>query len=167
MEGFSPDFALANVLGFACLAVYYCSFHFSSQVQDLYRYSLLPRSKHGCLAASPADCWLRRKRYGTSSGVRSNDVAFAVHALVLTSLTLGQYVYYGNLLGDVSWICLAAVSAAASGALLWGLCALTYAPGSVLALLYALSAVKLAVTASKYAPQVRAGLHLTSSRLAC
>ena len=71
--GLSPDFCVLNVIGFACYAAYTASFYWSSTVQELYK-----------------------ERYGPDKEitVQSNDVAFAIHAFVLSSLTVCQIVYY-------------------------------------------------------------------------
>lgn len=73
--GLSPDFCVLNVLGFACYAAYNASFFWSTTIQDLYR-----------------------KRHGPDAEitVQSNDVAFALHALILSSITVLQIVYYGG-----------------------------------------------------------------------
>jgi hypothetical protein len=73
--GLSPDFCVLNVLGFACYAAYNTSFFWSKTIQDLYR-----------------------KRHGPDAEitVQSNDVAFALHALILSSVTVFQIVYYGG-----------------------------------------------------------------------
>jgi uncharacterized protein with PQ loop repeat len=73
--GLSPDFCVLNVLGFACYATYNVSFFWSPTIQELYR-----------------------KRYGPNAEitVQSNDVAFALHALILSSITVLQVLYYGG-----------------------------------------------------------------------
>eukprot|EP00531_Pseudo-nitzschia_arenysensis_P012806 CAMPEP_0116140248 /NCGR_PEP_ID=MMETSP0329-20121206/13739_1 /TAXON_ID=697910 /ORGANISM="Pseudo-nitzschia arenysensis, Strain B593" /LENGTH=387 /DNA_ID=CAMNT_0003635335 /DNA_START=24 /DNA_END=1187 /DNA_ORIENTATION=+ len=71
--GLSPDFCVLNVIGFACYTAYTASFYWSSTIQELYK-----------------------ERYGPDKEitVQSNDVAFAIHALVLSSLTVSQILYY-------------------------------------------------------------------------
>lgn len=73
--GLSPDFCVLNVLGFSCYAAYNASFFWSKTIQDLYR-----------------------KRHGEDAEitVQSNDVAFALHALILSSVTVLQIAYYGG-----------------------------------------------------------------------
>lgn len=75
MEGLSPDFVVLNVIGFACYAAYNSSFFWSTTIQEDYK-----------------------KRYGPDAEitVQSNDVAFAIHALVLSFVTFCQIVYYNN-----------------------------------------------------------------------
>ena len=71
--GLSPDFVVLNVIGFACYTAYNASLYWSSSIQQLYK-----------------------ERYGPDAEimVQSNDVAFAIHALVLSVLTLCQILYY-------------------------------------------------------------------------
>jgi cystinosin len=74
-EGLSPDFCVLNVLGFACYTAYNVSFFWSRTIQELYR------KRHG------ADAEIT---------VQSNDVAFAIHALILSSATVLQILYFGG-----------------------------------------------------------------------
>jgi len=73
-DGLSADFCVLNVLGFGCYTAYNASFFWSSTIRQYYK-----------------------KRYGPNAEitVQSNDVAFAMHALVLSSITLCQIAYYG------------------------------------------------------------------------
>ena len=71
--GLSPDFVVLNVIGFGCYTAYNASFFWSSSIRHLYR-----------------------EKYGPDAEitVQSNDVAFAIHALVLSVLTLLQILWY-------------------------------------------------------------------------
>ena len=71
--GLSPDFCVLNVIGFACYAAYNASFYWSPSIRELYK-----------------------ERFGPDAEitVQSNDVAFAIHALGLSLLTVFQIVYY-------------------------------------------------------------------------
>jgi cystinosin len=73
--GLSPDFCVLNVIGFACYATYNVAFFYSKTIQDLYK-----------------------KRHGEDAEitVQSNDVAFALHAFILSSVTVLQIMYYGG-----------------------------------------------------------------------
>lgn len=73
--GLSVDFCVLNVIGFACYTAYSASLYWSPTIQELYK-----------------------ERYGPDAEitVQSNDVAFAIHALVLSLLTLCQIVYYNS-----------------------------------------------------------------------
>jgi cystinosin len=140
--GLSPDFCVLNVLGFACYTAYNVSFFWSVTIREEYR-----------------------KRHGRDAEitVQSNDVAFAMHALILSSVTVLQIMYYGNgmqslrmskpiLLVFVGILCLCAVHAGlvvffggnqdSNGTFNW----LNY--------LYMLSFVKIGISLIKYIPQV-------------
>jgi cystinosin len=73
--GLSPDFCVLNVIGFSCYATYNVTFFYSKTVQELYR-----------------------KRHGEDAEitVQANDVAFALHALTLSLITVIQIIYYGG-----------------------------------------------------------------------
>ncbi|KAG7369656.1 lysosomal cystine family transporter [Nitzschia inconspicua] len=73
--GLSPDFCVLNLLGFACYSAYNASFFWSPTIQEMYRIRHGPDAK---------------------ITVQSNDVAFAIHALILSSVTVLQIVYYGG-----------------------------------------------------------------------
>ena len=93
---------------------------------------------------------------GADSDVRSNDVFFALHALVMTLVVAAQAAAYGTGGQTLSVTAAAALGGAVTGiavyARLWeaGSCGCV----SALALLNALAAVKVGTTAVKYAPQV-------------
>lgn len=72
VEGLSIDFVSLNVVGFASYAFYATNFFFNEEVREEYR----------------------RRNNGNDSSVQPNDVAFAVHALVLTVITFFQTLYY-------------------------------------------------------------------------
>lgn len=72
VQGLSLDFIFLNVLGFLCYSVFNLAFYFSTSIQDQYR----------------------DRNDGQDNLVRSNDVFFAVHALVLSTFTLFQTFFY-------------------------------------------------------------------------
>ncbi|KAG8715105.1 hypothetical protein FRC09_016926 [Ceratobasidium sp. 395] len=72
VEGLSIDFVSLNVVGFASYAFYATNFLFNENVREDYR------KRHG----------------GHDNSVQPNDVAFAIHALVLTIIVLLQTFYY-------------------------------------------------------------------------
>uniref|UniRef100_A0A7R9ZN24 Cystinosin n=1 Tax=Craspedostauros australis TaxID=1486917 RepID=A0A7R9ZN24_9STRA len=78
-DGLNLDFCVLNVLGFACYTAYTLAFYCNSTIQLLYR-----------------------ERYDADISVQSNDVAFAAHALLLSSITLGQIVYYNYSCGKAN-----------------------------------------------------------------
>ena len=85
--------------------------------------------------------------------MRSNDVGAALHAAAVTAFTLWQCFRYDTAL-QFSALCSLFVAAVTSLTAVWAVCVVSFAPSSVLALLYTLSYVKLTVTISKYVPQV-------------
>lgn len=54
----------------------------------------------------------RKAHHGSDNSVRANDVLFALHALLLTSLTLGQVAHYENGNQRVSTTCQRVVAVA-------------------------------------------------------
>ncbi|KAE8253750.1 hypothetical protein A4X13_0g3671 [Tilletia indica] len=72
VAGFSLDFAFLNAFGFLCYAVFNLAFFASPIVREQYR------ARHG----------------GQDNIVRFNDVAFAVHAFILTVVTVIQTLIY-------------------------------------------------------------------------
>lgn len=73
--GLSPDFVVLNVIGFNCYTAYNAALYWNPSIQKLFK-----------------------ERYGpdTEITVQSNDVAFSIHALVLSLITLCQILYYNN-----------------------------------------------------------------------
>ncbi|CAE6521149.1 unnamed protein product [Rhizoctonia solani] len=74
VEGLSIDFASLNVVGFASYTIYTTNFFFNEEVREEYR----------------------QRHNGHDNSVQPNDVAFAVHALVLTLVTLFQTFHYSR-----------------------------------------------------------------------
>ena len=73
--GWSPDFAIYNVFGFLYYSVFNLAFFFSQSICNAYK------ERHG----------------GKDNQVKSNDVLFAVHALILSVIGFAQLVYYDGL----------------------------------------------------------------------
>ena len=160
-SGFSTDFGLLNVLGFACYATYTLCLYCSPTVRKMY---------------------IERNGPGSEITVQSNDVAFAVHALLLCLVQAGQVWWYGGFAEDppsrpvVAGLSLVAASVAGFSALL---AALPDADGNDggdrfgngngpggpnwLDLLYLLSCVKVLVSVVKYVPQVLLNRHRRST----
>ena len=72
--GLSTDFCLLNVLGFACYSIYNVAFFWSNEVKEQYK----------------------ERHDGKTNMVQANDVAFAIHALLLSSFTYAQIYYYDS-----------------------------------------------------------------------
>mmetsp|Transcript_13892 Transcript_13892/g.33595 ORF Transcript_13892/g.33595 Transcript_13892/m.33595 type:complete len:366 (-) Transcript_13892:1164-2261(-) len=137
-QGLSPEFCGLNVLGFACYSVYNGAFFWNETIHELYK------ERHG------ADAEI---------SVQSNDVAFAFHALLLSSITLFQIGYYDGVRAMMP-------SKTILGILIALLCVCTFYPWLVvfnigggdhynwLDYLYILSTVKVMISLIKYIPQV-------------
>ena len=130
VRGLSFDFLAYNFTGFLCYTVFNCTLYWSAVVQEEYK----------------------QDTGSTSIGVKANDVAFAVHALVITCFTIFQCFIYER--GDqrisiTAWIILS---------LTWAfmLVTLFLGVGGVLnwyKTLTFLAYVKMWVSLIKYAPQ--------------
>lgn len=77
--GLSPDFTILNVVGFLCYSIYTACLFWVDTVKDQYL-----------------------QRNGEVSTVQSNDVAFAFHALLLSSMTMAQVLYFRTETNNIS-----------------------------------------------------------------
>lgn len=136
-QGLSPEFCGLNVLGFACYSVYNGAFFWNETIHKLYK------ERHG---------------EDAEISVQSNDVAFAFHALLLSSITLFQIGYYDGVRAMMP-------SKTILGIGVTLLCICTFYPWLVifniggpdlnwLNYLYLLSTVKIMISLIKYVPQV-------------
>ena len=153
VEGLSFDYVALNLLGFSCYAAFNCALRWVPEVKTEY-------------AASHHD---------EASAVKTNDVFFALHAVALTAVNMVQIRCYERGGQRFSAACKTAlvlvVAAAAAVATAVALraqgcawlnraLALEFSSAheegtcSALTLLYLLSYVKLAVTLTKYIPQL-------------
>jgi cystinosin len=73
-QGLSVDFASLNVLGFACYTIYNVALYYSPTIRNEYR------ARHIAIMIP----------------VQFNDVLFAGNALLVSSLTMGQIVWYNR-----------------------------------------------------------------------
>ena len=131
--GLSLDFCLLNVFGYACYSIYTCAFLFNKSIREEYR----------------------MRHHGTDPTVEPSDVAFAVHALFLSSAWLLQIGWYNSdrrpshwvsryvvlLLGIVILAALGSVDHKSKNSICW------------LNFCYVLSSVKVMITITKYVPQ--------------
>ena len=125
--GLSPDFAILNAFAFAAYSAYTVSLYASPRVRHQYK-----------------------RHHDHAPEVRFADVLFCLHALLLSSVTVGQIAYYDGF-----------AKQAPSRPARYGLAALVlYVGGTAvvsheaLQILYALSYCKMAVTFCKYLPQL-------------
>ena len=129
--GLSFDFELYNLIGFSCYAIFNCAFFFDAAIQQQY------------MAANE----------GNRNLVRANDVFFALHALLLTLVTIAQCFVYDRGTQKLS----RTASVAASMAAVLTLAASWMAQRatiSTLNWLYWLADMKLATSLVKYVPQM-------------
>jgi cystinosin len=133
--GLSTDFCCLNVTGFACYAAYNLSMYYSTSIHKQYQ------ARHGPDAAVT---------------VQSNDVAFAVHALLLSGITLLQIGYYDGFRSQQkpSKFIMAAIAVILLSITLYPVAMSALGVGNSLDYLYLLSYVKMSVTLIKYMPQV-------------
>lgn len=133
--GLSSDFSVLNVLGFGCYAVYTCFFFFSHEIQEEYQDRFSDQE----------------------NSVQSNDAAFALHALLLSSVQVSQILLYDQSFSWKSlafWTRLFILASAIACMLFGGLVATGYNGFQQIDFLYMLSSIKLAITIIKYIPQV-------------
>jgi len=134
-KGLSQDFAILNFMGWAFYSAYLCAMYFDDRIQALYA----ERFKN------------------ESSTVQSNDVAFAVHAMVLSFIYIVQIVYYGGSsqlrLKPTTWFLVLAMGI--PSAILPVLIRFGILPYSTwLDYFYGLSFFKICCTLTKYSKQV-------------
>jgi cystinosin len=165
-SGLSVDFSILNVVGFGCYSIYVGYFFFSPSIRKQYA------SRFG--GSSDADVDVNEE---IDNGVQSNDVAFAFHAFLLSSLQMWQILYYGNRggsstsltrrsrwstimrggsLGLSLWTCLFLIGCTITS-IIYGFLMLIGFRGwhlQGLDYLYMLSTIKLVITIIKYIPQV-------------
>ena len=133
--GFSVDFAWLNVIGFACYTTYNLSLYYNASIRHQYQ------QRHPESQAIP---------------VQFNDVAFAVHALLLSGITLLQIGYFDGLSQCIPSLRTRFVMGLIGIAmmvsfLLWALWSSHF---SSLDCIYVLSFIKIGITCIKYIPQV-------------
>ncbi|ORY64603.1 PQ loop repeat-domain-containing protein [Leucosporidium creatinivorum] len=132
VSGLSLDFLVLNPLGFACYSTYNLVLLWSPVARHQYA----------------------QRHHGRSPEVRVNDVAFAVHALVLSLITLGQaYVYKRDPGQRVSPYTRLLVAGTLTGIFVATIVSATTAHFEWLDLLYLLSYIKLALSLLKLLPQ--------------
>jgi cystinosin len=133
-QGLSVDFCVLNVLGFWCYSAYTVLLYTSPTMRQEYR----------------------TRQHSDGIPVESNDVAFCVHALILSMITLGQIVWYNGLstLTQLRPEILRLVFGIMVWVLLIGPILVSLGVWHGLDYLYSLSAVKVLISLVKYVPQV-------------
>jgi len=142
-QGLSVDFCCLNVLGYVCYTIYTTNFYFNENVIDAYKDKMSSLSD---------DTTTQRKGEITVTG---NDVAFAIHAIIMASVTLSQVGFYDSFTTRspsrrvfIIFFC------AAAFCLLYILGTWSYqGQVDILGFLYVLGSIKICVTIGKYVPQ--------------
>ncbi|VEU40038.1 unnamed protein product [Pseudo-nitzschia multistriata] len=135
-KGLSNDFAILNLMGWSFYSAYLISMYFDDEIKIMYQ----------------------QRFNNESSTVQSNDVAFSVHAMVLSFIYVVQIIYYGDSwcsfrLKPLTWLLVLAMGF--PSALVPCLIKLGYLPYSTwLDYFYALSFFKICCTLTKYSKQV-------------
>jgi len=151
--GLSSDFTILNVVGFLCYSFYNACLFWVDSVKEQYR-----------------------QRNGEISTVQSNDVAFAFHALLLSSITMAQVLYFRTYSNNFTTNSMNVRERSSSGTNVMTLFSpltkyflllaiLVSVPFAILVyreaynlqfldFLYLLSSIKLTITIIKYIPQV-------------
>jgi cystinosin len=135
-RGLSVDFCALNVLGFACYTAYTVSFFFAPEIEREYK---------------------ERNGNNANITVQTNDVAFCIHALVLSSISLIQI----GVFGGAEALQLSKTTQYIMGGILFvaffylGLVLIDLIPKfNWLNYLYFLSYIKIVISIIKYVPQV-------------
>jgi cystinosin len=151
-QGLSVDFASLNVLGFSCYTIYNVALYYSPSIRAEYR------ARHNSTTTTTIII-----------PVQFNDVLFAGHALLVSSLTMGQILWYnrqrpqfqrpqsimviGLLAATLAFlvgypmVLVAAAGAQTSSVVVTGVL-------SPLDYVYVLSYIKMTITLVKYTPQL-------------
>lgn len=161
--GLSPDFSILNVVGFTCYSIYVSFLFWSPIVRDEYQKRFHENNQGG---NNDGDDYTNSDATIVVP-VQSNDVAFAIHALILSVIQVGQIMYYhqerqerrrnsifsslvSTLHSSTRYFLLAClmiciIYAILVGNNIQGMLLLDY--------LYMLSSIKLVITIVKYIPQ--------------
>jgi cystinosin len=155
--GLSPDFSILNVVGFGCYSIYVGFLFWSPIVREQYdeRFHDNDDAAHDDATAAADD--------SHDPAVQSNDVAFAIHAFILSMVQVGQIIYYQERRRNMVSSILSMIHSSTKYFLI-GCVVLCIIYGILvgfkvnnlifLDFLYMLSSIKLTITIIKYIPQV-------------
>jgi cystinosin len=126
--GLSLDFVWLNILGFSCYSIYTFAFYYDPITRREYK-----------------------NRYGTDNAVQPNDLVFAIHALLITIITLSQTLIYPYSKPHLFTRIFIGCSIGGFGMIVYGIYQekLEWLLG-----LYYLSSVKMIISFIKYLPQI-------------
>lgn len=134
--GLSEDFSVLNVVGFFCYTIYTCAFFYSKEIQHQYQ---------------------KRFNNGDNS-VQSNDVFFAIFALSMSLVQVGQIVFYNQSFSFSraleKWTRIFLFTCVTIYTIFGYLVYFGIHGFKVIDFLYLLSSTKLIITIIKYVPQV-------------
>ena len=132
IDGLSTDSIICGILKNLFYTIYTAGFFFNTAIQNEYR---------------------ERNGPDADITVMSNDVAYGIHALLLTMILLGQILYYTGF--AMSNFCKFFVSGMTLSALIYAQCILLKVDGvSWIDLLYLLATFNLLLTMMQYLPQI-------------
>jgi len=147
-RGLSVDFCVLNVLGYICYTIYTTNFYWNENVIKAYR----DKMSGGGLAGDADNEIITQTAEIT---VQGNDVAFAIHAILMATVTLSQIGMYDTfLVRPPSRRVYVVLFSTGALCLLYILSTWIY-QGEVdfLGFLYVLGTIKIGVTIGKYVPQ--------------
>ncbi len=131
-RGLSVDFCVLNVLGYCCYTVYTTTFFWNQRIRDEYKH-----------------------RFSGEVTVQGNDVAFALHAVVMATVTLSQIGIYDTFNARPPSRRVLAIILSTILFCIGYVCFTWVVKGSIdfLGFLYVLGTIKVGVTIGKYVPQ--------------
>ena len=157
-HGLSVDFCILNVLGYICYTIYTTNFYFNPIIIQQYKDPMTSNNSNNHHSNYNTNNNDQSTTTTTSAQitVQGNDVAFAIHAVIMASVTLSQIALYDTfavrppsrrvyiLLGAAMAYCLIYIIGTA----------ILQHHVNYLGLLYVLGSIKIGVTIGKYIPQV-------------
>ena len=140
-QGLSVDFCCLNLLGYVCYTIYTTNFYFNKNVIDAYKDKMSTSGDND-----------------TNKGeitVTGNDVAFAIHAIIMASVTLSQIGIYDSFtVRPPSKRVYTILFCTTAFCILYILGTWLYqGKVDILGFLYVLGSIKICVTIGKYVPQ--------------
>ena len=149
-RGLSVDFCVLNVLGYICYTIYTTNFYWNEAVIRAYKDRIPAGDNNENDMEDGTDAVS-----GRSITVQGNDVAFAIHAILMASITLSQIGLYDTFVvrppsRRVNFVLVATITF-----VIFYLISTKLIQGQVdvLDFLYLLGAIKVGVTIGKYVPQ--------------
>lgn len=136
-RGLSVDFCVLNVLGYCCYTVFTTSFFWNQHVIDEYKFRFSSDGESAQIT------------------VQGNDVAFALHATVMATVTLTQIGIYDTFTVRTSSKRVFGIILSTIAFCIAYVCFTWAVQGSIdfLGFLYVLGTIKICVTIGKYVPQ--------------